>query len=119
MARVNNTEVKVIINTTISDSDIDSHINIANRFITDVLGSKGMGSARLKDIELYISAHLILILQEKGGVKSERIGDSQRTYSVLSGEGLKMSRYGQTASMLDTSGTLLSVDKKKSIFRAL
>ena len=70
MARVTNTEVKVIINTTMSESDIDSHINIASRFITDTLGLKGMSSARLKDIELYMSAHLISILPDKGGVKS-------------------------------------------------
>ncbi len=119
MARVTSTEVKVIISTTMVDADVDAHIDIANRFITDVLSSKGMSSARLKDIELYMSAHLIMIFQEKGGVKSERIGDSQRTYSVLSSDGLKMSRYGQTAAMLDTSGTLLSVDKKKAVLRAL
>ena len=119
MARVANTEVKVIISTSMIDADIVSHIDIANRFITDKLGSKGLGTARLKDIELYMSAHLVSVKAEKGGVKSERVGDSQRTYSVLSGTGLQMSRYGQMAAILDTSGTLLSVDKKSAVFRAL
>lgn len=119
MPRVTAIEVKVIINTTKSDSDIDVFINIANRYITDVLGTKGLSSARLKDIELFMSAHLIKVDVDKGGIKSERIGDSQRTYNLLSGNGLQSSTYGQTAAMLDTSGYLLSANIKKAVFRAL
>ena len=78
-----------------------------------------MGSARLKDIELFMSAHLIKVDTDKGGVKSERIGDSQRTYNVMTGNGLQSSSYGQTAAMLDTSGCLLSVNLKSAVFRAL
>ncbi len=47
------------------------------------------------------------------------VGNLKETYSILSGEGLNMSSYGQTASMLDTSGVLLSVNKKPAVFRAI
>ena len=119
MARVLAIEVKDIIKTNKTDSNLATFINIANRFVTDVLGSKGMSSARLKDIELFLTAHIIKVDIEKGGVKSERIGDSQRTYNIMTGNSLQSSSYGQTASMLDTSGTLLSVNIKSAVFRVL
>ena len=116
MARVTSDEVKEIIPTT---KDILSLIDVANRYITDLLSGKGLSETRLKDIELYMSAHLVSITIEKGGIKTDRIGDSQRTYSIISSEGLKMSRYGQTAIMLDTSGCLSSAGKLPGMFRTM
>ena len=116
MARVTDAEVKEIITTSKNSTPF---IDVDNRYIYRILSGKGLSEATLKDIELYMSAHLVSVTTEKGGLKTDRIGDSQRTYSIMSGKGLEMSRYGHTAQMLDTSNTLISAGKKNAVFRAM
>lgn len=104
MARVTESEVKEVIPT---DLTITSFIDNANLFVTNTLSGVGLSSATLTMIELYVAAHLVAITINKGNVKNERIGESQKTYStpfILNG--LKGTKFGQTALMLDTSGVL-------------
>ena len=117
MARVTDAEVKEIITTEI---DTTPHINNANTFVTEQLGSSGLSSAVLKMIELYVSAHLVGITIGEGNIKNKRIGESQKTYGTpIDMNGLKLTKYGETALILDTSGTLSSSGKKKAKFFVL
>lgn len=116
-ARVTDAEVKEIITTTI---DTEPFIDNANLFVNNQLGSSGLSEATLTMIELYVSAHLVGISINEGNVKNKRIGESQKTYStpfIL--DGLKLTKYGDTALLLDTSGTLSSAGKKPPKFFVL
>lgn len=116
--RVSDAEVKEIYKGT--TADLTPFIDVANRYVTDKLGTKSLGSARLKDIELYMSAHMASLTYDKGGIRNERIGEAQRTYALaLNKENLDSTPYGRNAIMLDTSETLLSADKKSATFRVL
>lgn len=116
-ARVSDAEVKEIITTTI---DTTPFIDNANLFVNNTLSSSGLTEATLKMIELYVSAHLVGITINDGNVKSKRIGESQKTYSTpIILDGLKLTKYGETALLLDTSATLVSAGKKPPKFFVL
>ncbi len=112
MARVTANEVGELITTS---KDVDLFINIANRLVTDMLGASGLSSARLKDIELWLSAHFIAVEKEGGGLLKEKAGTSSVEFNPLIGaEGLALTRFGQQAITLDTTNTLSAAGKKKA-----
>lgn len=116
--RVNPTEVKRVIATTLNDSDLSEHILVANRLVTDLLVGKGMSADRLRDIELYLSAHFIALKdQDAGQTVSKSAGDTEAGYGGGLSEALSHTRYGQQALILDTSGTLTSIGKVRAQFR--
>lgn len=103
-ARVTEEEVKVILPT---PATITSFIDIANRYVTDHLGSvTSLSAAQLKDIELYMSAHFAAMTVERGAPRFEQVGDSRVSWEFKGGEGLNMTRFGKMAILLDSSKTL-------------
>ncbi len=110
MARVTHDEVNDLIAT--GDKDTTPFIETATNFITDELGSSGLSEARLRSIELWLSAHYTALSIEKGGLKSQTIDDVKEVYAVQDGVGLGGTRYGQTAMSLDTTGILRSLGGK-------
>jgi hypothetical protein len=54
----------------------------------------------------YLAAHFITMQLERGGLTSQKIGESQESYGVKSGMGLNTSRYGQMAIQLDPTRAL-------------
>ncbi len=76
--------------------------------------------AILEKIELYLAAHFVALTSEKGTLKFSKVGDSSDAWDVTElGEGLRATRYGQTALVLDTSGILANKgsSKLKALFR--
>ncbi|KKM90837.1 hypothetical protein LCGC14_1234670, partial [marine sediment metagenome] len=73
---------------------------------------------QLRDIELYLSAHLATLTIDGGGVSLERIGSSSIQYAQLQGDKLYLTRFGQLAIMLDTTGKLVASSKEKARFRS-
>jgi len=67
---------------------------------------QGMSEARLKLIELWLSAHFVAIAEERGALTKSEKGDSNEEYEIIVGTGLNMTRFGQQAIALDTSGLL-------------
>ncbi len=117
--RVSVEEVKRIISTTIEDSSVYEHTVVASRLVDDLLTGKGMSAGRLRDIELYFSAHLVAVRdQEAGQVVSRDVGGTAAEYGGDLGQALSFTRYGQQAMVLDTSGTLSTVGKVRAQFRA-
>lgn len=102
MARTTDTAVFEIIETTLTD--IDTFITTANLFVTNVLGDAGLSDALLEEIERYLTAHFLSVKDQR--VKSEKIDVLSFTYQGDTGMGLKATHYGQTAILLDSSGTL-------------
>jgi len=118
MARVSQEDVRIILNTSLSDDAVYEYVSIANSIVTDELGGASMSEARLTLIEQWLTAHLIAITQERMGIK-ERLGEAEITYMGAFGKGLQSTPYGQTVAMLDTSSTLSSLGKKAIVFKAV
>ena len=99
----------------------------ADLIVTESLSGKGLSSARLATIEKYIACHLIVQLSERGGLTSSQNGESKDTYTPLSAmgnakiNGFALTRYGQQAMILDTTGTLMEMSNpmKKAQFRVI
>lgn len=111
-ARVNATEVKELINTSLSDVIVTSSIDMASRYIDTVLVGEGVDALRLADIELWLSAHFIAMRdQDEGMTVEQEAGDAKAKYSGQYGMSLNLTRYGQMAIFLDTSGKLAAASK--------
>ncbi len=122
-------EVKLVLEVppALTDQSIEAFIADADLIVTESLGGKGLSSARLATIEKYIACHLIVQLSERGGLTSSQNGESKDTYTPLSAmgnakiNGFALTRYGQQAMILDTTGTLkeMSNPMKKAQFRVI
>ena len=132
--RVTVSEVKQILVTALVGSALDPFIAAANLIVTEKLGDSGLGNELLKEIERWLSAHFIYISNptysasasnSKGIVISERTGDSSVSYmdisrNAYSGLGLLSGTvYGQQAIILDLTGTLADLGKKRASINVL
>lgn len=101
------------------DTSLQTFLDIASLVVTEDLSGAGMSAARLKQIELLLGAHFALLLTERGGLTSSRAGDDQDNYTSLSPlgnsaiRGYQLTRYGQQAMMLDSSGILTKTSNQK------
>jgi hypothetical protein len=114
MARVTATEVKELISTS---ETITAHINTANVLVTEKLGGNAtMTADHLKEIERWMSAHFVAVSIERQAGK-ERIGNTAVEYAGFNTTGLQglgLTTYGQQAMMLDTTGTLSQLGKRRA-----
>jgi hypothetical protein len=108
-SRITASSVKAIIDTSIEDISI--YIDTATTVVADRLSGKGLSENTLSKIELYLAAHFVALKERQ--VKAETIGEASNTYEGAVGMHLNASRYGQTAIILDSSGTLASIGKPK------
>lgn len=115
--RVTADEVKEIIETT---KTIDAFITAANLTVTDLLGSStDLSTAQLKEIERWLSAHLIACGWD-ANTRSETIGDVSVTYALGTlGKGLDLTAYGQMVKVLDTTGVLACSGLKRAEFKTI
>jgi hypothetical protein len=110
MGRVTDAEVKVIASSDIPASlDTAPFIAIANLDVTELLGGAGLSVDRLKNVELYLSAHYALIKTKF--VTGEAAGPVNQSFQATADLGLSLTHYGQMAMTLDTSGILSSRNK--------
>ncbi len=97
-------------------------IETATLIVDEQLVSKGLSDARLKQIELYLAAHFVTLMEEKGSLVREDVGEARQSmWGVSLGTGLTMTRFGQQAIALDTSGTLsnMATISKSAQFRTV
>ena len=117
MARVTDTEVREINPVT---GDIVPFIDVANRYVTATLGSSTLIASTLKDIELYLSAHLVEVTKKGTGITEEKIGASAIKFAASSlGKNWESTKYGIVAVSLDTTGKLLSASKAPARLRTV
>lgn len=116
--RTDNTEVKTIIPTALEDTEIDALIIVANRMVTRTVGSEGLTAELLKDIETWMTAHLIAVGKERQ-VASEKVGDIWLTYNKNPQGFLQSTTYGQMVLTLDTSGKFQTAIKQKASIVAI
>jgi len=108
MLRVNDTEVKKLIDT---NRDTTIFIQQANLIVNEELVGKGLSAERLVSIELYLSAHFTALTEERGGLTRMKSGDATEDYMIGKGQGFSGTRYGQMAMDMDTSGTLVTINR--------
>lgn len=108
-ARTDYASVIGIIETNLSEVRVNTLIDTANMIVNVNLTGSGLSTETLTEIEKWVAAHLIAFNSERQAQK-KKVGDGEETYSSL-GQMLKATTYGQTAVMLDSTGTLNSSSK--------
>jgi hypothetical protein len=90
----------------------DLFLEMGNTLTDAKLGSSGLSNGILKMIELNLAAHFAVLSIEKGGITRQKAGESEEGYrqDFSSRPNLSMTRFGQQAVMLDTTGVLNSMN---------
>lgn len=110
--RTTSTAVELIINTTLSDAQINAFITTASLIIDTNLADKGLSATLLTEIETWLAAHLLSMRDQR--VSGKSIGDVSFSYQGQTGLGLDATIYGQQVKLLDSSGTLASLGKRRA-----
>jgi hypothetical protein len=112
-ARVSALEVREIVTLSADDDTIlGSFVDTAHLLVDTYLigGTCQHSDAILKKIELYLAAHFASLSEGDGTVKFAKMGDASESYETDDiKDGLRSTRYGQTAIMLDTCGILANM----------
>ena len=97
--------------TELTDGTIHNFINAAHVVMS---GITGLSTDKLTQIQLWLAAHFLVLVDPRA--KSESFGgDFSITYLTGNlGENLSSTFYGQTALVLDTTGTLQKATLKRA-----
>lgn len=112
--RVTENEVKQVINTELTASEVTPFVRTANVIVNEVLADEGYSDDRLREIELYLAAHFIAV--REGRPASQKIGEAQITYHGKSALGLQHTPQGQQVMLLDDHGRLAQAASTKIAF---
>lgn len=102
--RVSEKQVKEIIDTELTESEIKPFVITANKLVTATLANEDYSDDILQEIELYLAAHFVAIRDPR--VKSETVGQVSVSYHGQSGMGLEHTPQGQQVLLLDYNGVL-------------
>lgn len=114
--RVTASEVKEIMDTTLSDVIVGAYITSANTLVNSVLGTGA--TDLLKEIERWLTAHMIAVTRERQAQK-EGAGGAYIEYTGKYGQDLSSTSYGQMAMALDTTGALAGLAGKSASITAI
>lgn len=110
-------EVKNVITTAKTAAQVEFYITAANLIVTDAVGGESLSDATLKEIEIYLSAHMVSM--DDPSIVREKTGDSEATYHGKSDMGLDFSPYGQMVKLLDPTGKLALRGRRPAKMEAL
>jgi hypothetical protein len=119
---IRDADVKAIIDT---KRDCTPFINAANIVVSEVLGASNLSAPRIDLITQYLAAHFCSLTEEQGGLVSSQIAGAKEEYVPISSyrdalKGFQITRYGQQALALDTTGQLAASTANygmKALFR--
>ena len=107
----------------LEDAAVAEFIAAAELVVSEDLKGKGLSDARLELITKYLAAHFAIVSLERGGLTRQKVGESADSYKtgLDSDQGFLLTRFGQQAVSLDTSGTLAlnATPKQKAEFRVV
>lgn len=120
MSRVTPTEVKAIVTTTLTDTIVQIWIDAANVIVTENSTCINGDAALLTQVELYLSAHFIAMLDAstRGYVTKDKIaGAFEIEYSdpAAIANSIDNTFYGTTANMLSKGCLANSTDRAISL----
>ena len=113
MLRVSGDELKDYLNLSANETrNISIFLEMGNTLVEEMLATSGLSSRMLKLIELNLAAHFAVLSLEKGGLTRQKTGESEEGYrqDFTSKPNLSMTRYGQQAVALDSTGVLSSLN---------
>ena len=111
MARVTHDEVKEIMdNCTVTDAIVDTFIGAATELITQVFTDGTVGDTLLKEIERWLTAHMLASTLSRT-TSDEKLGDASVKFTGVWGKRLELTPYGQMVLILDTSGKMANAGK--------
>lgn len=106
-------DVQAVYETDRDDVAMQPFLATALAFTDARLAGKGLSDATMKEVQRYFCAHLLFVT-DAGPHDSIRIEDvSERFTRNAFQPGLLDSRFGRTAVMLDSSGTLAALTQLK------
>ena len=115
MSRTDAVAVCAVLETSLED--VGPFIQTANILVTEYLGSSSLSVALLKEIETYLAAHFVTLRDRM--TEDEEADGVSFTFQGEFGKALDSSQYGQTAQILDSTGTLASLtDEDRVAFLA-
>lgn len=112
MARVTTSEVLEIMDTTLTETQLTPYVISANVFVTETLSGTSLSDDMLKEIERWLAAHFAAMTKERQS-KKEEAGGASIEWGVKFGSELEATTYGQIALSLDSSKTLINLQKGK------
>jgi hypothetical protein len=117
--RTTKTAVRYVIQTALQDDEIDALIGHANAIVTRTVGEEGLAESLLKEMETWLTAHLITIGKERQPLE-EKIGDVWLKHEPTGFKSfLESTRFGQMVLFLDTTGNFQKSSLKKASIRAI
>ena len=119
MIKVTGEEVKEIINTSLTEEQVEPFIDVAHALLEQYLGSEtSLSEVLLKEIERWLAAHFVAI--RTPGIRSKGADGANVVYEIgYLGRGLEATRYGQQVKALDPTGLLSSIGKRKAEFKSI
>jgi hypothetical protein len=96
--------------------DLTGFIATANAVASATFGQSkyNLADAYKDSITLYLAGHFTALTYERGGLIRDRMGDGDQSWSdSMDAKGLRLTRFGQQAVMLDTTGELAALDSAK------
>lgn len=111
MPRVTALDIKANLKT---ERDVSIFIEQAHVLVEETLVGVGLSENRLRLIELNLASHFTAIAEERGQIIRSEVEHTREQYGGDFTTGLKLTRFGQQAIMMDTSGTLAKFDSMKS-----
>lgn len=114
--RVTADEVKAVIDTSLTDAQIEAYIGSANVMVTDLI--TGLSDDVTKEIERWLTAHMIASTRERVA-KEEGAGGAYIKYTGEYGRHLNSTQYGQMVIALDTTGAFASAGMKRVVIKAI
>lgn len=118
MARNTPEELIAVLETELNGTQVTPYLTSAGVYVNAALAGAALSEEVLKEIELWLAAHLLASSRERMARK-EGAGGAYIEYAGEYGEGLKSTPYGHMALMLDSSGTLAAAGKKAIKFTAI
>ena len=115
--RCTGVEVKEILDTALTENQIAPFITAANLTVTNILSGKGLSSATLKEIERWLAAHFAAIRDPR--ISREKTEEAEALYHGKSDMGLDHTPYGQQVRLLDTTGAMTNLGKRKASVEVL
>lgn len=107
MSRIINQQVQVLVGD--SSLDASSFIETATIFVDANLLDQGLTTDQLAQIELYLAGHFAMVTATEGPLAAQTLGEGSERYHNIYAAGLKATRFGQQAILLDTSGVLANL----------
>ena len=107
--------VCAIIDTDLTNDQVEPFIDVANVFVDDQLAAltPPLSDALLEKIETYLAAHFLTLFDPR--VVKEQADTVSFTYESAVAMGLDASKFGQMAQVLDPSGTLKQLNKENRV----